>query len=167
MTMMTGLASKRTSRAMAIVAAAALTLSLASCAPEPGDDIAGAPDKSGEGSSESWTAENPDGVGEKKTELPASFPKDSFVLPEGAVIDDTGERSGGSWFVVLRAEDLDAGAMLWTRVINLGGFTASDVTAGENRETVATLTNPTLSVSALMIPQEDGSVLLSYDITRA
>ncbi|QIM16523.1 hypothetical protein G7067_09025 [Leucobacter insecticola] len=165
-TMMTGSTSKRASRAAAILMGVVLAASLASCAPEPGEDIAGAPSKGGEPNSESWSAENPAEVSQKKTELPASFPETAFVIPKDAVIDDTGERSETSWFVVLRAEDIDAGAALWAQVINLGGFTASDEATGENGETLATLTNATLVVNALMIPQEDDTVLLSYDISQ-
>lgn len=158
-------------RVRGVLAAAGVLLcaaTLVSCAPEPGD-IAGTPSKEelaeGKGGSEgSWSETNPDGVGEKQTEIPASFPADRFVIPEGAVIDDIGERSAQGWFVVLRSESGDDGALLWTQVITAGGFEATDVTAGESGETFATLTSDTLAVDALMIPQGDGTVLLSYEI---
>ena len=163
-------------RLWALALSGVIACALVSCAPEPGatpapGDVAGSTSKedlaNGTGGSEgSWSEENPDGVGEKTTEIPDGFPVDEFVVPDGAQIDDAGERSTGGWFLVLRAEDTDAGALLWTQIITDGGFTATDVTDGEDRETFATLTNATLGVDALMIPQDDGTVLLSYEIAR-
>lgn len=165
----------RMARVCGVVAAFVLAGALVSCAPEPGDTAETGPSAGtwskeeladGKGGDEgSWTEENPDGVGEKSAELPASFPKGSFVIPEGTVIDDAGERSDSGWFVVLRSNDGASGALLWTQVIDESGFEATDVTAGESNETFATLTSATLVVDALMIPQEDGGVLLSYEVS--
>ena len=168
----------RSARANRLWGAAAMVLiatSLVSCAPEPGattppDTSAGTPSKEelaeGKGGAgDSWSEENPEGVGEKTADLPESFPSDAFVIPEGTVIDDAGERSQSEWFVVLRAEDSRAGAMLWARVINLSAFKATDLTAGEAGETFATLTNATLTADAMMIPRDDDGVLLSYEVS--
>ncbi|QAB17861.1 hypothetical protein Leucomu_07990 [Leucobacter muris] len=159
-------------RAMAAAALAALlTVSLASCAPET-DDIAGAKTKdqlaSGEASEDQGQrAEIPDEASQKKTELPESFPTDRFELPRGAVIDDAGERSAGDWFVVLRAKDASTAATQWTEVIETGGFEVSDQQGDVERDASATLQGSGLDVFALMLPQDDSSVLLSYDITSS
>lgn len=165
----------RASRVCAAVVGGLIAVALVSCAPEPGDTsstsgTAGAPSKEDladgkGGSGGSWSEENPEGVGEKSAVLPDSFPSDTFVIPEGTAIDDAGERSGAGWFVVLRAEDINSGAELWTQVINGSGFEATDVSVGVDNETFATLTNASLTVDALMIPQEDDTALLSYEVS--
>lgn len=170
-----GTRSSRVQRVWALAAAALIAASLVSCAPEPGGsgspgETAGATSKEDladgkGGSGGSWSEENPEGVGEKSAVLPDTFPSDAFVIPEGTAIDDAGERPGTGWFVVLRADDVGSGAKLWAQVINGSGFEAADLAAGEENETFATLTNATLTVDALMIPQEDDTVLLSYELT--
>lgn len=167
--------SLRSKRVWGAAAMVLIATSLVSCAPEPGDSTspnatAGTPSKEeiaeGKGGdNDSWSEENPEGVGEKSADLPETFPGDAFVIPDGTVVDDAGERSQTEWFVVLRAEDSGSGATLWTQVINESAFEATDLTAGEAGETFATLTNATLTADAMMIPQDDDSVLLSYEVS--
>lgn len=153
-------------RTLALVTAGILALTISACAPEP-EDVAGAPDKGGETQkgeeSRSWQAEVPDEAELHNTELPSSFPSE-FVIPEGAVISDTGEREEGVWFLVLEADNASAASELWQRVIGDGGFTVSD--EGETPEggVSAMLSSASLEVQALTMPQPDGTVLLSYDI---
>lgn len=157
---------------LSVALAALLTVSLASCAPEP-DEIAGAKTKdqiaesdgSGDAEERGERAEIPDDAIQKHTELPEGFPSEAFPLPKGAVIDDTGERASGEWFVVLRAENAEEAEALWNGVIAGGGFEVSDQAGDPQRDASATLRGSGLEVFALMLPQEDESVLLSYDLT--
>ena len=177
---------RRITAALALTAAGALVL--AGCAPEP-DGKGGGPsgaaadstseasgstqggsahaqaDGSARGNGEgSWgEAGEPSDAG-KVTTLPESFPKDRFALPVGAQISDAGERSPTQWFVVLSAPDRAAADAEWERVIADNGFTVDETDASGDGGVTAHLTGPTLSVDALLIPDADGSVLLSYDI---
>lgn len=169
--------SRRWRRVVAAAGGLVLVAGLAACAPEPGhggvDGDQSAKDRltqeeKGNGTgSESWPEENKPEVTEKHVELPAGFPKDEFVIPEGAAIDDTGQRNEGQWYLVLRAKDAEAAGTLWDQVVSAGKFTVSndEKTGDEGRS--ASLVSPSLAVEALTLPQPDGSVLLSYDITRA
>lgn len=116
---------------------------------------------------ERWTGGVPDEALEKTTELPASFPAASFVIPDGSVIDDAGERSATSWFVVLRAKDAAGASALWNAVVAGSGFTVTDAAETPEGGTSAVLTSAALSVSALTLPEADGSVLISYDVELA
>lgn len=171
-------------RVAATAGALVLAAGLAACAPEPGTagGTGGANGGNGETGGSGQTSEgqkgNADGTGswqepnkpevaEKQVELPASFPKDQFVIPEGAKVDDTGERSEGQWYLVLHAADAQAAAALWDQVVAGGSFTASNEAKTGDGGRSATLSSPELTVDALTLPQQDGSVLLSYDISRA
>lgn len=155
---------------LAAALAGLLAVSLSSCAPEP-DEIAGAttkeqiakgktPDDAGQ------RAEVPDEALQKQATLPAGFPSNSFPLPNGAVIDDAGERGAGVWFVVLRAKDAVQASTQWSAIISDGGFELTDAQGDPaSANASATLRNDKLDVFALMLPQDDGSVLLSYDLT--
>ena len=137
---------------------------------DTGGADAGAGSKGGAGSDdgeERWTGGVPDEALEKTSELPASFPAASFAIPDGGVIDDAGERSATSWFVVLRAKDAAGASALWDAVVAGSGFTVTDAAETPEGGTSAVLTNAALSVTALTVPDADGSVLLSYDIDLA
>ncbi len=153
-------------RTAAAGAALGLAVGLSGCAPEP-SEIAGQPEKGAEVTNpeSSWgePTEAFDAT-EKTTELPMSFPREQFPIPEDAVIDDTGARGETAWFVVLRAPDSAAAGELWAQIIALGGFTESENADTPEGGRSAVLTNATLNVTALTIPQEDGAVLLSYDL---
>lgn len=154
---------------VALGVSAALAVLLSACAPEPeADEIAGAKGKDGgsEEGSESWQ-ETPEEDLAKVTELDPAFPTDVFPVPEGAVIDDTGVIEGGRSFIVLRAESADDAAALWDRVVAEGGFTAQDQVETTEGGIAAMLVKPGVEVSALTLPQADGSVLLSYDIVQS
>ncbi|WP_200328868.1 hypothetical protein [Leucobacter sp. L43] len=101
----------------------------------------------------------------KSTTLPASFPVADFVVPDGARIDDAGERSASEWYLVLTAEDRAAADALWQSIVSASGFAESERSETGDGGVAATLTHGTLSVTALQIPQKNGSVLLSFDIT--
>ena len=116
---------------------------------------------------ESWPEREPEGGTPKHTEIPSSFPSSDFVTGSGAVIDDVGERTGGSWFLVLRAENAREADARWQTVISSSGFTVAESRSTPEGGVSATLSNQRLVVDALTLPQSDGSVLLSYDIERA
>lgn len=155
----------------AVVSTGFLLLALVACAPEPDAavDIAGQGGKSPDSSQQesNWSAPETDFDAEQRqTELPESFPREAFPLPEGSVVYDAGENgTGNGWFVVLRAENESEAATLWDTVITSGGFTA-DGEALETTEGGAALsfTSPALRVFALTLPQAGGAVLLSYEL---
>ena len=159
------------------LASATLLFGLTACAPEPGETGTTGQEakermeqeesgKGGDAGTGSWPEENPEDVSDKHTDLPETFPGEAFPIPEGATIDDTGERAEGQWFVVLRAADAAAADALWNEVVAGGGFAVADETETAEGGRAATLTTPGYSVGALTFPQEDGSVLLSYDIMQ-
>lgn len=123
--------------------------------------------KGGDGSG-SWEETGIPGGGEGKSAvLPASFPTTQFVVPAGATIDDAGERSASAWFVVLRAPNRAGADALWQSVISQSGFTVSASDESGDGGISAHLDGGGLSVEALLIPNADGSVLLSYDLEHA
>ncbi|WP_162903700.1 hypothetical protein [Leucobacter sp. wl10] len=186
---------ERTARGASIGAALTLTtalaLGLAGCAPDAGPgpandsgsktpsttkDPAADPDGGSKGSGaadgkpgasdeESWPERDPEGGTPKQTEIPPSFPSGSFAMPPGAVIDDAGERSSTRWFVVLRAGDAAAADAQWQAVIDANGFAVADTAETPEGGVSARLSSAGLTVDALTLPQPDGSVLLSYDLS--
>lgn len=157
---------RKTNRWIAPALAALLVLGLAACAPEP---VAGQGGKDADPDQHESSWEQPNDevdVYARQTELPESFPTEQFPLPEGATVYDTGERGEGVWFVVLLAEDEAESVRLWDDVVRLGGFQISDEVETSEGGQAANLTSTTLRVSALTIPQADGSVQLSYGLTR-
>lgn len=135
-------------------------------APAEGTDTPGNEEKgSGDQGSGSWPESDSDMNAPKQTALPVGFPVDRFIIPEDSVIDDTGERSRDEWFVVLRAPDQQSANAIWEAVVSAGGFTVVDPVTGNDGGVSAELTSQTLEVSALTLPQADGAVLLSYDIS--
>ncbi len=116
---------------------------------------------SGEGS---WGGSGQDDDPAKNIQLPRGFPNEDFVLPKGATIDDTGEREPGNWFVVLRAADAAQAELWWKRIIRKNGFTATSSERTDDGGRSATLRSAALTVDALTIVQDDGSVLLNYDL---
>lgn len=140
---------------------------LVGCAPEPGAETPGVtpeltdkPQPDGN----SWPEKAPDEAFDKHQEVPADFPE-TFVIPDGAVIDNVGSGANGTWFLVLRAESLDAGESLWNTVVEASGFTVTDGPEPSEGGRTAELESPTLGVSATMFPPEgEDYVLLSYDI---
>lgn len=147
--------------------------SLVGCAPEPGvndvDDtdsgiVSPDPAEKQEPEGGSWPEENPPEVFEKKQDIPDDFPE-TFVVPVDAVVDDAGTRGYGVWFLVLRAEDEAAANALWDAIVTDSGFVVSDESETTEGGRAATLTSDALAVQALTMPDADGSVLLSYDIT--
>ena len=158
--------------------ASALLLGVSACAPEPeGTGTTGQEAKErmvkeeeqGKGAdtgSGSWPEKNPEDVSDKHVALPESFPGDAFIIPEGAKIDDTGERAEGQWFLVLRAADAAEADSLWDQVVSGSGFTVTEEAETAEGGRSATLTTPGFSIGALTFPQEDGTVLLSYDIMQ-
>jgi len=143
-----------------------LAASLVACAPEPmaGSHVKGQDIPEDE---RSWSQiDDQDDPSLKSTELPEGFPEADFVLPEDAVIDDAGARGDRAWFVVLKAADTESANAWWDQVIHAGGFVVRDEETGDDGSLSATLASNQLTVAALSIPREDGSVLLSYDITQ-
>ncbi|MFC5338245.1 hypothetical protein [Leucobacter denitrificans] len=151
-----------------VLALGLLVLPLTACAEEPGAVGTGdpVPTEKQEPEGGSWPAENPDEVFEKSQEIPEDFPAE-FVIPEGATIDDVGSRGFGTWYLVLRAEDQEASDAIWESIVTNSGFTVTDDAETVEGGRMATLESGALSASAMTIPGEDGSVLMSYDITAA
>lgn len=143
-----------------------LGASLAGCAPEP-DEVAGAPEKGSPAPEESsWSEpETEFDPNVKSTELPDGFPSAAFPLPEDATIDDAGARSEFEWYVVLRAANGTQADALWDRIIEDGAYAVDDESQNDDGGRSALLTNDELTVSATTIPEADGSVLLSYDLS--
>ncbi|GAA1319846.1 hypothetical protein ACFSWE_05595 [Leucobacter albus] len=150
----------------ALLALGLLIAPLAACAPEPGTVRPDGTDLTEKVEPEggSWPEENPDEAYAKSQALPDDFP-DAFAVPEQAIVDDAGSRGAGTWFVVLRAADAAAATALWDEIVAGGGFTVSDEIETGDGGRAATLTSPTLSVSAVTLPGTDGEMLLSYDLT--
>ena len=146
--------------------ASSLLMGLSACAPEPGDET-GRTDKDKEtiNPETEWGGQDL-AEDDLQTELPATFPVDAFVLPKNAVIYNTGERGQDQWFIVLQAVNEDDAKTLWDEIISTNAFEVVDTTKTTEDGMAATLNGVVLTVQALTIPQEDGSVQLSYDITR-
>ena len=152
--------------ALGTAVAAALVLALAACAPEPGE-AAGSVDKEKQTTSPETEWGGQDQPEEElQTTLPASFPSDAFAVPEGVTIYNAGERGTDQWFLVLRATDAAAATKLWDAIIETNGFAASDEVETTEGGIAATLNSVTLTAQALTIPQEDGTVLVNYDLSR-
>lgn len=171
--------SLRLYRAVAGGAALVLAFGLAACAPEPGSDaeannpFTGSDIKNADGSLKdpslhepSWpeTTFGEDEV--KQVELPAGFPSTEFLYPADAVIDNTGERGTGVWYLVFRSASAAEASDLWLKVIEQSGFTEHDPAETPEGGRAATLLNGGLEVLAVTLPQDDGSVLVSYDIRK-
>jgi hypothetical protein len=147
-------------------AAAALMFGLVACAPEPGE-AAGSIDKEKQTTSPEteWGGQDqPEEV--LQTTLPESFPVDMFVAPAGSEVYNTGERGADQWFLVLRAADAVAATTTWDAIVATNGFVITDQVETTEGGVSATLSTATLTVQALTIPQNDGSVLLNYDLQR-
>jgi hypothetical protein len=147
-----------------LAAAAALTLGLTGCAPE----ISDAAGQTGKGE-ETINPETEWGGRElseeqPETTLPESFPIDRFAVPDGAVIENTGETSESSWFIVFRAPHLAAADELWFALIESNQLVATEEDTNEVDGYVATLEGAGLSIFAMTIPHEDGTVQLTYEL---
>lgn len=151
---------------LGLLVAAVLVFGVAACAPEPGE-AAGSIDKETQTTSPETQWGGQDQPEEElQTTLPASFPSDAFALPEGVTIYNAGERGTGQWFLVLRTADAAAATALWDSVVAANTFTVSDEVETTEGGVSATLNSAMLTAQALTIPQEDGSVLVNYDIAR-
>lgn len=150
----------------AAMAAVLLTVGLVSCAPEPmaGDHIKGEEPREED---RSWSQiDDQDDPALKSAELPEGFPTNEFALPEGGVIDDAGQRGDRVWFLVLKAPDSETAEAWWQSIIESNGFVVRDDEQGEDGSASAVFASDRVTTSALRIPEPDGSVLLSFDITQ-
>lgn len=158
------IASQFARKAVAPLAALFLVFGVAACAPE---EVAGSVDKESETTSPETKWEVDDTAGsERNATLPDSFPSELFALPADATIYNAGERNSDEWFLVLNAVDATAAQSLWASIIELNGFAVSDELETTEGGTAATLAQGPLMIQAMTLPNEDGSVLLSYDVTR-
>lgn len=154
-------------RLIGLSLAVCLVAGVAACAPEPGE-AAGHTDKDRDTvnpETEWGGGDQPDPHYEPNATLPESFPA-SFELPADVRVHDTGERSPGQWFLVLEAGDQAAADSLWLAVVEVNRFDVIDETKTAEGSRSATLDNGVLEVVAVTIPQVDGTVWLSYDITQ-
>lgn len=151
-------------KAIAPLAALLLVFGATACAPEP---VAGTVNKDGETTSPETKWEVDENAGTELTQtLPDSFPNELFALPSDATIYNAGERNSDQWFLVLKAADTTAAQSLWTSIIELNTFGVSDEVETTEGGTAATLAQGPLTIQAMTLPNKDGSVLLSYDISR-
>lgn len=151
---------------IALACAAALTFGLSGCAPEPGD-VAGSTEKDVQTiNPESESSEREVSSYETNTTIPETFPSDEFRYPENAQLTDVGERGAEQWFIVFQADDAALAAETWQSIIDLNQFGVIDESETVEGGVVATLVGSSLSAQALTIPQADGSVQLSYDLSR-
>lgn len=153
-------------RSCAVVASLLLACGLSACAPEP---MAGSHVKGEDPAPEdqSWSqVDDPNDPALKSAELPEGFPSDEFALPDDAILDDAGPRGDRVWFVVLNAADETQADSWWDEIIEVNGFVVRDAEDGEAGSRSATLATDSLTAEALGIPQPDGRVLLSYDLTE-
>lgn len=151
-------------RAFAVIIVA--TGAVAGCAPEPVSG-AGGKNATAHPSESSWGQPTDDLDPEaRETELPESFPIEAFEIPDDATVWSAGERAGAEqvWFLVLIAADRDEAERLWQQLIDTNAFAVSDMQETSEGGQSAQLTRESLSVTALTVPQTDGSVLLNYDI---
>lgn len=153
-------------RALVTVSAVTLILGAAGCAPEPGE-AAGTIDKETQTTSPEteWGGKNLPAEA-LQTTLPESFPIDTFVIPAGATVYNTGESGADQWFLVLQAESAEAAQALWESMVSVNSFAVDDQVETSEGGTSATLVNALFNVQAITIPQQDGSVQLSYAIHR-
>ncbi len=158
--------SPRTRRAAtAALTALVLSLGAVSCAAES-DDAGGSPGKGSDSTSPETQWERESTTETLNHTLPESFPSDLFALPSEATIYNTGERSDSEWFLVLKATDAEAARVIWDAIVQQNMFSVSDEATTSDGGVSATLTSESLAVQALTITDADGSVLLSYDLTR-
>lgn len=153
----------RLGRLVAATAAVMLGLGLVACAPLDGGDD-GKPTTQGSDEGSWGQGETPSETPEV-VELPSGFPTEEFPLPDDAVLADAGARASGGWFVVLRASSPAEAEEWWAAIIDAGGFAVRAEEASVDGGKTATLVSDSLSAEALTIPDPDGSVLMSYDLS--
>lgn len=154
-------------RLTAVISAAALTLGLAACAPEPDVAPTGKPaaGSSTDAQNESSWPESDAADTEKVTMLPATFPGADVPLPANPEVDNAGERGEGAWFVVLRAASLEAASEMIDQIASDGVFTVSnDAETGDGGRSV-TLSSDQYVIEALTLT-EGTQALLSLDVTQ-
>lgn len=147
-----------------------LACGLLGCAPEPG----AAPPQEGDFTSEadrgeSWPERSAVDEAPKTTEPPESFPLDHSLIPEGAVINDIGERSDTEWFAVLRAESTAAASHLLDDIVASGRYRVTEEGTTSEGERYASLEGNGVVVDALILAAADDSsdALLSLDIVQS
>lgn len=158
-------------RCSALVAIAFMCVSLAACAPEPGDSSqpSGKENVAADGTeSESWPEPPPEDVSLKSTEVPASFPQDAFPQFAEYVIDDIGERSAGQWYLVVRSKDAAAANSIVDALLTDGGFAATDDAESDDGGRFSQLEGNGLVVASIVLPASaDDEWLTSFDISLA
>lgn len=162
----TRLAVRGAVRTVTLIAASALVIATSGCAPEPGQE-AGRIDKEKQTVSPEtqWGGQDvPEDI--LQTKLPESFPVEGFVLPAEAAIYNSGEKNETAWFVVLNADSPEEAQSLWDSIVSQSSFEVTDQVETTEGGISATLNSAMLMVQAVTIPQTDGTVLLSYDISR-
>ena len=163
---------RRPRRVLAAIVAALLAIGVSACAPEPGDSevIAGQGGKGSDPAQQesSWSQPDPGFEAEQRqTTLPEGFPVADFPIPDDAVIYDAGATSSG-WFVVLRAAEAAEAQAEWESIIALSSLSPlgeAQQTSAEEGGLWLELESDTFTGLAMMIPQPDGSALLSYELT--
>ncbi|MBC9926703.1 MULTISPECIES: hypothetical protein [unclassified Leucobacter] len=150
-------------RSAALLSAVVLALGLSACAPEPDAMPTGKsnPEATTEPSWPEADAEETD----KNRMLPVTFPGAFVPLPANPDVDNAGERGEGSWFVVLRADSLDAASAMLDQIATDGAFTVTeDIETGDGGRS-ATLTVDDYVVHALTLT-EGKQALLSLDVSN-
>ena len=102
---------------------------------------------------------------EKVTKLPASFPVSDVPLPGGAVIDDAGERSRGSWFVVIRYDSLDDAHASVSQIAQQGGL--SVVSSDDSTDQLIQVLESDVARVEAFAYSSNGKVLLNLDVSTS
>ena len=150
----------------AAMATVMLTVGLVACAPEPmaGDHLKGEEPREED---RSWSQiDDQDDPALKSAELPEGFPVDEFRFPEDGIIDDAGQRGDRVWFLVLKAPDGETADAWWQSVIESNGFVVRDEEHDDEGSASAVFASDQVTATVLRIPEPEGSVLLSFDITQ-
>lgn len=160
-------ATSRVQRIFTICVASALICSLVGC----GTDVQDAAGRTVKDSEVSVNPESEEGARtapeySSNIVLPETFPSDQFSFPSDAVIEDTGERGEGVWYLVFRAPDEASADSLWHEIIATNNLVIEDQDQTVEGGIYAKINAPLLMITAMTIPQEDGSVLISYDLVR-
>ena len=150
-------------RAVALLSTAAIALALSACAPEPDAMPEGKPNP--EATAEpSWPEADAEDT-DKNQMIPTTFPGAFVPLPAEPDVDNAGDRGEGAWFVVLRADSLEAASAMLDQIASDGAFTVTDdIETGDGGRS-ATLTVDGYVVHALTLT-EGKQALLSLDVSN-
>lgn len=97
-------------------------------------------------------------------QLPATFPSGAVPFPPDSTVFDAGERTPGTWFVVLNVPSSESIDVAVTLLKDSGFRVLSSEGTGTQR--VVTLRSDSYDVTFLTVEGADGALQLSYDVTQ-